>query len=80
MFLYLSVSHSDHEGGVCGMDVHGKGACVAGEHAWQGDVHGSGVCMAGGGMCGRRDDHWSGRILQECILGFLICNYYSVFL
>ena len=35
--------------GVCSMGV---GACVAGEHAWQGDVHGrgcawQGVCIAG---------------------------------
>ena len=39
--------------------MHGRGACVAGEHAWQGKgacmaggIHGRGACMAGG-VCGR---------------------------
>ena len=54
--------------------MHGRWACMTEECAWQG------VCMARGGMCGRRDDHWSGHILLECILGFRICNYHSVFL
>ena len=34
--------------------MHGRGACVAGGHAWQG------VCMLGG-MHGKRDCHCSGR-------------------
>ena len=35
--------------------MHGRGTCMAGEHAWQGGMHGSGgmcmavrACMAGG--------------------------------
>ena len=27
-------------------DMCGKGACVAGEHAWQGGVRGQGACVA----------------------------------
>ena len=52
--------------------MHGRGACVAGKHAWQGaymagGMHArQGVCVAKGlhcrgeGMHGRRDDHCSG--------------------
>ena len=42
------------------------GACVARGHVWQGGHAWQGVCMHGrgcawcGGMCGRRDGHWSG--------------------
>ena len=39
--------------------LRGKGAYVAGRHAW----HGGGVCVArgGGGVRGRREGHCSGR-------------------
>ena len=38
--------------------VHGRGACMAGGHAWQGGMHGRGASVAGGhlwqgGICGR---------------------------
>ena len=36
--------------------VRGRRACMAGGHAWQGSM-----CGGGGGMCGRRDGHGSGR-------------------
>ena len=48
-----------------GGGVHGRGACVAGGHAWQGGMHGGGghvwqgACMAGG-MRGRGHDAWLG--------------------
>ena len=58
-YVFTPVSHSVHRGGVCG-----RGACVAGGHAWwrgmrgQGGMCGGGACVAGGhawqgGMCGR---------------------------
>ena len=54
MFSHLSVSHSVHRGrGLYGGGMHGRGACVAGKHAWwgacmAGGIHGRGACMAGG--------------------------------
>ena len=37
-------------GGMHGGGVHGREACMAGGHVWQGGacVHGGGACMAGG--------------------------------
>ena len=50
-----------------GMHGGGRGACGRG-HAKQGGVHGRGACMkggmhgsGGGGVCGRKDGHCSGR-------------------
>ena len=63
------------QGGMCvcgGGAACVAGVCMAGGHAWQGNVM-QGVCVAGGmcgrgrgmrgsgGMCGRRDDHYSRR-------------------
>ena len=41
MFFYMCVSV--HRGA-----MHGRGACMAGEHAFQGGMHGRGSCMVGG--------------------------------
>ena len=43
------VKISVHGGHACQRDVRGRGACVAGGHAWQGGVHGGeGTCVAYG--------------------------------
>ena len=65
--------------------MHGRGACMAGGHAWQGDMHGRGpvwwweACMAGGmcvgGMHGGGGMHgrgcvWWGHVWQGvCMMG-----------
>ena len=81
MFSQVCVKNSVHRGvcmvgacmawGMCGRGGHGRGACMAGGHAWQGAcvVGGGcvvGMCMVGGvhdrgGVHGRRDGHCSGR-------------------
>ena len=56
--------------GVCMAGGHAWwGMCMAGgmhgrAHAWQGAMHGGGACVAGGGMCGRRDGHCSGKYVS----------------
>ena len=42
-----------------GWGMHGRGACMAGGHAWQVGMHGRGqACMAEGGMHGRGCMWW----------------------
>ena len=47
MFLHLSVSHSVHRGHAWQEGMHGRGACVAGGHAWQGHAW-QGACIVMG--------------------------------
>ena len=53
-----------------GEGMHGKGACVAGGHAWQGGVHGKGAWVVGGvrgkGGVHGRGDVWRG---GACVAG-----------
>ena len=41
------------------MGEEGRGACMAGGHAWQGGICGRGVCVAGG-VRGRGHAWWGG--------------------
>ena len=75
-------------GGMHGLGVHGMGsmcgggACMAGEHVWWGGgMRGRGTCVvgacvAGGGVRGRRDDHFSGRYASYWN-AFLFCNIFA---
>ena len=48
IIIFTSVSRILSMGG-------GRGACMAGEHAWQGACMEGGACVAEGGMCGRKN-------------------------
>ena len=54
MFSQVCVKNSVHGGlhGGRGGDVHGRGACMAGGHVWQGGMHGRAACVVEG-MHGR---------------------------
>ena len=52
--------------------MHGRGACMAGGHAWQGGMHGRGRawqgCVRGRGVAWHMVNERAVRILLECIL------------
>ena len=86
MFLYLSASHSVNRGegvrvwqGACMGSMHGRGACVAGEHAWGGGgCAWQGACVVGacvvgacvvGGMHGKGHVWWGVCGRGVCMVG-----------
>ena len=71
-------------GGMCGRDMHGRGACMAGGmhgggHAWQEGMCGRGACMAGGmhggyyevrSRSGRCASYWNAFLLSMRLIFF----------